>query len=63
MNADEKAVADVLAQYQDALNQSDTDAVMKIMLPTACSCRSTFRPAWGPMLFAKRISRSSQQSR
>ena len=29
MNADEKAVADVLAQYQDALNQSDTDAVMK----------------------------------
>jgi uncharacterized protein (TIGR02246 family) len=30
MNADEKAVADVLAQYQDALNQSDTDAVMKL---------------------------------
>ena len=30
MNANEKAVADVLAKYQDALNQSDTDAVMKL---------------------------------
>ena len=30
MNANEKAVADVLAKYQDALNKSDTDAVMKL---------------------------------
>ena len=30
MNADEKAVADVLAKYQDALNDSDTDAVMRL---------------------------------
>jgi uncharacterized protein (TIGR02246 family) len=30
MNANEKAVAAVLAQYQDALNQSDTAAVMKL---------------------------------
>jgi uncharacterized protein (TIGR02246 family) len=30
VNADEKAVAAVLAKYQDALNQSDTDAVMKL---------------------------------
>ena len=30
MNADEIAVAAVLAQYQDALNQSDTDGVMKL---------------------------------
>jgi uncharacterized protein (TIGR02246 family) len=30
MNADEVAVATVLAKYQDALNQSDTDAVMKL---------------------------------
>jgi uncharacterized protein (TIGR02246 family) len=30
MHAIEKAVGDVLAQYQDALNQSDTDAVMKL---------------------------------
>jgi uncharacterized protein (TIGR02246 family) len=29
VNANEKAVADVLAKYQDALNESDTDAVMK----------------------------------
>ena len=30
MNANEKAVAAVLAKYEDALNQSDTDAVMKL---------------------------------
>jgi uncharacterized protein (TIGR02246 family) len=30
MNANEKAVAAVLAQYQDALNQSDTSAVMRL---------------------------------
>ena len=30
MNANEKAVAEVLSKYQDALNKSDTDAVMKL---------------------------------
>ena len=30
MNPNEKAVAEVLAKYKDALNQSDTDAVMKL---------------------------------
>ena len=30
MNADEKAIAAVLAKYQDALNQSNTEAVMKL---------------------------------
>ena len=30
MNANEQAVVSVLAEYQDALNQSDTDAVMKL---------------------------------
>jgi uncharacterized protein (TIGR02246 family) len=30
VSANEKAVADVLAKYQDALNKSDTDAVMKL---------------------------------
>jgi len=30
VNPNEKAVAEVLAKYQDALNQSDTDAVMKL---------------------------------
>jgi uncharacterized protein (TIGR02246 family) len=29
MNVNEKAVAAVLVKYEDALNQSDTDAVMK----------------------------------
>jgi uncharacterized protein (TIGR02246 family) len=33
MNANEQAVAAVLSQYQDALNQSDTDAVMKLYAP------------------------------
>ena len=33
MNANEKAVAAVLAKYQDALNQSDTEAVMKLYAP------------------------------
>src|SRR5215469_2693073 len=30
MNADEKAIAAVLANYQDGLNQSNTDAVMEL---------------------------------
>ena len=30
MNPVEKAVAEVLGKYEDALNQSDTDAVMKL---------------------------------
>jgi len=30
MNSDEQAVAAVLTKYQDALNQSNTDAVMKL---------------------------------
>jgi uncharacterized protein (TIGR02246 family) len=33
MNANEKAVAAVLAKYQAALNQSDTGAVMKLYAP------------------------------
>ena len=33
MNANEQAIATVLAKYQDALNQSDTDAVMKHYAP------------------------------
>jgi uncharacterized protein (TIGR02246 family) len=33
MNEDEKAITAVLAKYQDALNQSSTDAVMKLYAP------------------------------
>jgi uncharacterized protein (TIGR02246 family) len=33
VNPNEKAVAEVLAKYQDALNQSDTDAVIKLYAP------------------------------
>jgi uncharacterized protein (TIGR02246 family) len=33
MNANEQAVAAVLVKYQDALNQSNTDAVMRLYAP------------------------------
>jgi uncharacterized protein (TIGR02246 family) len=33
MNTDEKAIAAVLAKYQDALNQSSTEAVMRLYAP------------------------------
>ena len=33
MNTDEQAIAAVLAQYADALNQSDTAGVMKLYAP------------------------------
>jgi len=33
VNPNEKAVAEVLAKYQDALNHSDTDAVMNLYAP------------------------------
>jgi uncharacterized protein (TIGR02246 family) len=33
MNTDEKAIAAVLTKYEDALNRSDTDAVMKLYAP------------------------------
>jgi uncharacterized protein (TIGR02246 family) len=33
MNANEQAVAAILDKYQDALNQSDTDAVMRLYAP------------------------------
>ncbi len=33
MNSEEKSIAAVLASYQDALNQSDTEAVMKMYPP------------------------------
>lgn len=33
MNADEQAISDLLARYQDALNESDTEAVMALYAP------------------------------
>ena len=33
MNPDEKAISAVLAKYQDALNQSSTDAAMELYAP------------------------------
>ena len=43
MNANEKAVAEVLAKYQDALNQSDTDEVIKL-----CASDCVFMPQHSP---------------
>src|SRR6266849_4822208 len=33
MNTDEKAISAALTKYEDALNRSDTDAVMKLYAP------------------------------
>ena len=43
MNTDEKAVAAVLTRYQDALNKSEVDAVMKLYAPDA-----VFMPEYSP---------------
>jgi len=43
MNANEKAVAQVFAKYQDGLNQSDTDAVIKL-----CAHDGVFMPQNSP---------------
>jgi hypothetical protein len=52
MNANESSIPAVLTQYEDALNRSDTDAVMKLYAPDALSCRSIFRLASAPIRFA-----------
>jgi ketosteroid isomerase-like protein len=45
MNANEKAVAAVLANYQDALKQSNTDAVMSLYAEDG-----VFMPPYSPNL-------------
>jgi uncharacterized protein (TIGR02246 family) len=47
MNANEHAVAAVLAEYQDALNQSDTDAVMKLYASDGVFMPQHFRSSVG----------------
>jgi uncharacterized protein (TIGR02246 family) len=47
MNADEKAVADVLAAYERALNGSDTAAVMKLYAPDGVFMAQNFPSAVG----------------
>jgi uncharacterized protein (TIGR02246 family) len=47
MNANEQAVAAVLAEYQDALNQSDTDAVMKLYASDGVFMAQTFPSSVG----------------
>lgn len=43
MNINEEAVAAVLAEYQNALNQSDVDAVMRLYAPDG-----VFMPEYSP---------------
>jgi len=62
MNKNEEAVAAVLLKYQDALNQADAEAVMKLYAPTAFSCRRTSRPAPVLTWSAKRMTPCSVQS-
>lgn len=47
MNADEKAVADVLAAYERALNASDRDAVMRLYAPDGIFMAQNFPSAVG----------------
>jgi uncharacterized protein (TIGR02246 family) len=47
MNADETAVANVLASYERALNGSDTDAVMKLYAPDGVFMAQNFQSAVG----------------
>src|SRR5258708_29418220 len=47
MKANEKAVAAVLANYEDALNQSDTEAVMKLYAPDGVSMPQPFTSSVG----------------
>jgi len=47
MNADEKAIAAVLMKYEDALNRSDTGAVMKLYAPDAVFMAQNFLSSVG----------------
>jgi uncharacterized protein (TIGR02246 family) len=47
MNADEKAVAAVLAKYEEALNRSDTAAVMKLYAPDGIFMAQNFPSSIG----------------
>ena|SRR3984893_4144727 len=47
MNSDEKAVAQVLARYEKALNESDTDAVMKLYASDGVFMAQNFQSSVG----------------
>jgi len=47
MNADEKAIAAVLTQYEDALNRSDTGAVMQLYAPDGVFMPQNFASSVG----------------
>jgi uncharacterized protein (TIGR02246 family) len=47
MNTDEKAVADVLSKYEDALNRSDTAAVMPLYAPDGVFMAQNFPSSIG----------------
>ena len=47
MNTDEKAIAAVLTQYEDALNRSDTGAVMQLYAPDGIFMPQNFASSVG----------------
>jgi uncharacterized protein (TIGR02246 family) len=47
MNTDEKAIAAVLTQYEDALNRSDTAAVMQLYAPDGVFMPQNFASSVG----------------
>jgi len=62
MNANEEAVAAVLAKYQDALNQSDTEAVMKLYASDAVFMPQHSPSSIGADAVRKRMTRCSRPS-
>ena len=47
MNTDEKAISAALTKYEDALNRSDTDAVMKLYAPDGVFMPQNFPSSLG----------------
>jgi uncharacterized protein (TIGR02246 family) len=47
MNTDEKAIANLLAKYEDALNRSDTATVMKLYAPDGVLMAQNFPSSVG----------------
>ena len=62
MNAEEQAIAAVLARYQDALNQSDADAVMKLYADDGVFMPQNSQSSVGAKAVARPMTRSSTPS-
>jgi len=63
MNTDEKAISAALTKYEDALNRSDTDAVMKLYAPDGVFMPQNFPSSIGTDAVRRRTTACSAQSR